>query len=126
MSGEWLAAAAASWGTEEVEIFAIHEDGEVRDRYWDGHAWHEWESLGGSFVGQPAAAARDADRIDVFAFGDDGRLRHRWWNGTEWVQWEVVADAPKGDAVSCVWTGDRLDVFVTRAGAGVWYRSLRV
>ena len=89
-------AAAASWGTDEVEIFAVHDDGELRDRYWDGASWHEWESLGGSFVGEPAACARAADRIDVFAIGSDGRLRHRWWDGTQWVQWEMVADAPRG------------------------------
>ena len=118
-------AAVASWGSEECEIFAIHDDGQLRDRYWDGASWHEWESLGGSFVGDPAAAANGADRIDVFAVGGDGRVRHRWWNGREWVPWEVVEGAPPADAVSCVWTGDRLDLFVTKRGRGVWYRALR-
>jgi hypothetical protein len=117
-------AAVASWGTEEVEIFAIHDDGDLRDRYWDGTRWHEWESLGSGFAGEPGACARGADRIDVFAFGGDGQLRHRWWNGSEWVQWEIVADAPRGDAVSCVWTGDRLDVFIVSRGRGVSYRAM--
>ncbi len=117
--------AVASWGDGgECELFAIHDDGELRDRYWDGSRWHDWESLGAGFTGQPAAAARDADRIDVLAFGIDGRLRHRWWDGTRWVDWEVVADAPSGDAVSCVWSGARLDVFVAKRGAELWYRAL--
>ena len=65
-------AAVASWGDGgECELFAIHDDGELRDRYWDGARWHDWESLGAGFAGQPAAAARDADRIDVLAFGTD-------------------------------------------------------
>ncbi|HEV2250370.1 MAG TPA: hypothetical protein VGT60_07680 [Candidatus Limnocylindria bacterium] len=115
----------ASWGDGgECELFAIHDDGRLRDRYWDGAAWHDWESLGPGFTGQPAAAARDKDRIDVFAFGTDGRLRHRWWDGARWVDWEIVADAPNGDAVSCTWSGTRLDVFVAKRGAELWYRAL--
>ena len=118
-------AAVASWGDGgECEVFAIHDGGELRDRYWDGGHWHAWEPLGNGFVGQPAAAARGPDRIDVLAFGTDGRLRHRWWDGTRWVDWEIVADAPRGDAVSCTWSGDRLDVFVTERGRALWYRAL--
>jgi hypothetical protein len=118
-------AAVASWGDGgECELFAVHDDGELRDRYWDGVRWHEWESLGSGFAGQPAAAARNADRIDVFAFAVDGGLRHRWWDGTRWVDWETVAGAPGGDAVSCSWSGDRLDVFVTKRGGELWYLAL--
>jgi len=95
------------------------------DRYWDGARWHEWESLGGSFAGEPAAAARDADRIDVLAIGKDGLLRHRWWDGTRWVDWRVVEDAPRGGrGVSCAWSGDRLDVFVWGADGAVQYADL--
>ncbi|HEY8648234.1 MAG TPA: hypothetical protein VIM50_02560 [Candidatus Limnocylindria bacterium] len=118
-------AAVASWGDGgECELFAIHDDGELKNRYWDGSRWHDWESLGSGFIGQPAAAARAADRIDIFAFGADGGLRHRWWDGTRWVEWETVPDAPRGDAVTCTWSGDRLDVFVSLRGAAVWYRAL--
>jgi hypothetical protein len=119
-------AAVASWGDGgECELFAIHDDGELRDRYWDGTSWHEGKSLGGSFTGQPAAAARDADRIDVFAFDRDGRLNHRWWDGNRWVPWETVEGAPPGDSVSCSWSAGRLDVFVNRDGGALWYRALR-
>src|SRR5207249_4059351 len=70
-------AAAAAWGDAgETEVFAVHDDGQVWDRYWDGKTWHAWESLGGAFIGQPAGAARGADRIDVFAISIDGALRH--------------------------------------------------
>ena len=118
-------AAVASWGSGgECELFAIHDDGQLRDRYWDGTAWHDWETLGSGFAGQPAAAARGADRIDVLAFGTDGRLRHRWWDGSRWVEWEIVADAPRGDAVSCSWSGSRLDVFVNERGGPLWYTAL--
>jgi len=119
-------AAAAAWGaTGETEIFAVHDDGQLWDRYWDGRRWHEWEPLGGAFTGQAAASARDADRIDVFAIGIDGVLRHRWWDGTRWVEWRDVAGAPAGGrAVSCVWSGTRLDVFLWGADGGLHYADL--
>ena len=119
-------AAAASWGSQgETEIFAIRDDGAVWDRYWDGARWHEWESLGGSFQGEPAAAARDTDRIDVFAIGADGVLRHRWWDGKRWVDWVDVGGAPRGGrAVSCTWSGPRLDVFVRAPDGALFYADL--
>jgi hypothetical protein len=118
-------AAAASWGTEETQVFAIQGDGDVWNRYWDGERWHEWESLGGAFTGQPAASARDANRIDVFAVGTDRVLRHRWWNGEQWVPWEAVAGAPEGGrAVACSWIGGRLDLFVWGMDDELWYSAL--
>src|SRR5258708_156560 len=117
----FTSAAVASWGDGgECELFAIHDDGELRDRYWDGASWHAWESLGSGFTGQPAAAARSADRIDVLAFDRAGVLRHRWWDGTRWVEWHAVPGAPSGDRVSCAWSGDRLDVVVTAPTGALW------
>lgn len=117
--------AAASWGEFEVQVFAI-QDGQLLNRYWDGEAWHKWESLGGDFTGQPAASARDADRIDVFAVGADGTLRHRYWNGKEWVAWSGVEGAPNdAKGVTCSWVGDRLNLFVWGADDQLWHNSLQ-
>ncbi|MGH2452055.1 MAG: hypothetical protein ACRDGE_12480 [Candidatus Limnocylindria bacterium] len=118
--------AAAAWGSDETEVFAVHENGQLWDRYWDGKSWHAWESLGGDLAGQPGAAARSADRIDVFAIGRDGVLRQRWWDGREWVPWRAVPGAPAGaTAVACAWIGERLDVFVRSADGDLWYAALR-
>lgn len=126
LGGAASGAAAASWGTEETQIFALQSDGDLWNRYWDGDGWHPWESLGGAFRGQPAASARNADRIDVFAIGTDGALRHRWWDGKEWVPWETVEGAPAGGwAVACSWIGDRLDVVLWGADQELWYAALR-
>jgi len=121
-------AAVASWGGEEIQVFAIRDDAVVANRYWDGTRWHEWESLGGPFTGQPAAAARDADRIDVLAIGADGVLRHRWWDGTSWVPWQPVPGAPSAArGVSAAWSGSggHLDVCVVDAAGAAAHLRLR-
>lgn len=118
--------AVASWGTFESEIFAVHDDGQLWDRYWDGSSWHEWESLGGAFAGTPAAAARDGGRIDVLAIGRDGIVRQRWWDGSQWVTWRDVPGAPPGAlAVACSWIGGELRVFVVGPDRAVSYLVLR-
>lgn len=82
--------AVTSWAPTEWQLFAVFPDGQLWQRYWDGSAWHPWESLGGELDpnGAPAASSWGADRIDVFARGRDGRTWHRWWDGTRWVEWE--------------------------------------
>jgi len=79
--------AVTAWAVDRMEVFAIFDDGELWDRYWDGESWHAWESLGGSLTGQPAASSWGPDRLDVFAPGRDGRLWHRYWDGSHWVDW---------------------------------------
>ena len=113
----------ASWGAFESEIFAVHEDGVLRNRYWDGTAWHAWEPMGDGFAGPVAASARAADRIDVMAVDARGRVRHRWWDGTRWVEWRDLAGAPDARDVGCSWVGDELRVFVTARDGSVWYTA---
>jgi hypothetical protein len=84
------APAVTAWGDGLMEVFAVMPDGELWNRYWDGVAWHHWESLGGELETgtTPAASSWGADRLDVFARGRDGMTWHRWWDGTRWVDWE--------------------------------------
>ena len=82
--------AVTAWDVGQMEVFAVFDDGELWDRYWDGTSWHAWESLGGSLRGQPAASSWGADRLDVWAPGRDGRIWHRFWVGTRWVEWEQL------------------------------------
>jgi hypothetical protein len=84
--------AVTAWDDEPMEVFAIFDDGQLWDRYWDGTKWHAWESLGGELaVGStPAAAAAGSDRLEVMAIGRDGQTWQRWWDGTRWVPWQVA------------------------------------
>lgn len=118
-------AAAASWGDFEVEVFAVRDDGQLWNRYWDGEDWHEWKPMGGDFVGQPAASARDADRIDVLAIDRAGVVQHRFWDGKDWVPWRELEGSPRSPTgVACAWTGNRLDVFVRGPADDLWYRAI--
>ncbi len=83
--------AITTWGDEPMEVFAIFDDGQLWDRYWDGTDWHPWESLEGELQAGsiPAAAAAGPDRLDVIALGRNGRTWHRWWDGSRWVPWEI-------------------------------------
>jgi hypothetical protein len=82
-----------AWAVGELQVFAVFPDGAMWNRYWDGAAWHPWESLGGELDPARGAAASSwgADRIDVWAVGRDGRTWHRWWDGASWVGWEQLA-----------------------------------
>ena len=91
LGGDLVSApAVTSWAENEMEVFAIHADGALWNRYWDGISWHEWESLGGDLTGDPAASSSGANRLDVYAPGRNGRVWHRWWDGERWVEWEQL------------------------------------
>ena len=58
VDGTWLAAeslgrtlasppAVTAWAVDQLQVFAILDDGELWNRYWDGTDWHPWETLGG-------------------------------------------------------------------------------
>jgi hypothetical protein len=82
LGGRAVAApAVAAWG-QEMELFAVFDDGQLWDRYW--------ESLGGELAGPVSASSWGPERLDVFAVGRDRRLWHRWWDGSSWVPWETL------------------------------------
>jgi sialidase-1 len=84
--------AVTAWGDEPMEVFAIFDDGQLWDRYWDGSSWHPWESLDGELQpgSTPAAAAWGPERLDVIALGRDGQTWQRWWDGSRWAPWQLA------------------------------------
>jgi hypothetical protein len=121
-------------------------------KYWDGKGWNptgtEWESLGGSFSGPPAAAM--ANYVDVQQFhvvgSSKNNLLHKYWDGTAWhptgKDWETIetklSDPFTGYAMSSFNGPNPLDVFAVRQaglntpllvyhryldGKGVWQQS---
>ena len=51
--------AVTAWAVNQMEVFAVFPDGTLWNRYWDGAAWHPWESLGGELaIGRPRPRPR--------------------------------------------------------------------
>ena len=66
-------------------------------KWWDGTRWGpsqtDWESLGGTFNGPPAAVSWGPNRLDIFGLGVDNVVRHNWsQDGTNWGGWEPLGD----------------------------------
>ena len=66
-----------------MEVFAVMDDGELWNRYWDRTTGTSGSRSAASSIPTrtPAASSWGADRLDVYARGVDGRTWHRWWDG---------------------------------------------
>jgi hypothetical protein len=49
----------SSWGENRLDVFVKGDDNALYHRWWNGMAWSEYERLGGSLEGAPAAISRD-------------------------------------------------------------------
>jgi hypothetical protein len=112
---------SVSWGPDRIDLFSV-ESGELRHRVWDGSAWTEWESLGGTLASPPAATAWAPDELQVFAIFDDGELWNRFWDGTSWHPWESLGGELTGSPAASSWGPDRIDVFAPGRDGRTWHR----
>jgi stage II sporulation protein D len=91
------APAVAFQPPENLDAFVTGGDGAifVNTHPTVSSGWSGWQSLGGSFVGRPAAATTGG-YVDVFAHATNGDLRHRWRRPDgSWSSWRVIlARAP--------------------------------
>ncbi len=117
--------AAASSNVGRVDVVARAGDNSYWWRSQVGGAWSGWQSLGGGFVGGPAATSWGPDVLVVFGIGYDGALWNNLWNGSGWSGW-VSLGRPAGrqlvgkpGAVS--WGVSRLDVFVRDTTGAGWH-----
>jgi len=74
-----------------LDLFAIDEDGIVQTSWWHaGGDWSGrsgWHGLGGTFpkAAKVAAVARTPNNIDLFVPGLDGKVWTSWWSaGQDW------------------------------------------
>jgi hypothetical protein len=117
--------AAASWGANRLDIFAVGYEGNLWHKWWDGSGWGGWQNLAGGgqeqcifnvqLIGTPSAAAWNGSYLSVFARGIDGTLNHCEWNGSSWIA-DPVADYLTGDPTVISPGGSRLDVFMLGDG----------
>ena len=80
LGGELASApAVTSWAANEMQVFCIFPDGALWNRYWDGEAWHPWETLGGERLWEAPWPVADpamlvSDEV-TYAVQVNGRLR---------------------------------------------------
>ena len=98
-------------GHNRLDVFAEGTDGKLKHKWWDGSKWHDWQTLGGTFKGMPAAVSWGPDRIDIFVRGMDDHLGHLWWNGNSWQGWEDLGGPITSAPAVASWGANRLDVF---------------
>jgi len=120
--------AAVSWGPNHLDIFAVGVDTSLQNppitmfhKWWDGTRWGpsqtDWESLGGTFNGPPAAVSWGPNRLDIFGVSGDNIMLHKWWDGrnwrpslTGWVSLDATTKFISPPAVVS-WGPNRLDIF---------------
>ena len=71
--------AVCSWGPDRLDCFVTGIDRAIDHKWWNGHGWSNWESLGGVCYSAPAAVSWGKDRIDTFVIGQDSSMNHKWW-----------------------------------------------
>lgn len=102
-----------SWAADRVDIFAVGHDQALWHRWWDGELWNDWESLGGRYTGEPAAASWEPGRLDVFVVGaDDHLLYQHWFSNQTWSDPRAIDDETVAESATVVSSApNRLEVF---------------
>jgi hypothetical protein len=132
--------AAITRSRNEIDLFAVGDDGRVYTAWWrDGDGWSSadgrWDSIGGDFAASAPVAAitRSRNDIDLFAVGDDGRVYTAWWrDGDGWSsgdgRWDSIGgDLPDGAPLTAISRSrDAIDLFAVARDARVstaWWRE---
>ena len=72
-----------SRGPNQLDVFLIGGDRAVWHRAFNGSAWSDRDSIGGSCISPPAASAT-ANWIDLYVLGDDHGVYHNAWHDAAW------------------------------------------
>jgi hypothetical protein len=111
---------ATSAEPSRIDVFARGLNGSMHHKSFGplqpwpisaGHAWTDWEDLGGQILDNPAVAVSEPGTLHCFARGSDNAMWHKWYAGG-WHDWENLGGViTAGPAVSS-WAPGRLDCFV--------------
>jgi peptidoglycan/xylan/chitin deacetylase (PgdA/CDA1 family) len=116
-----------------MDVFARGADGGVWTKWWDGSAWHAWDSLGGSVPQpvipgggtrdvDPAAVLRGFGHVDVFVRWSDNQLYHRSWDNERWSSWEALGGGLRSGPGAASWGTNRVDIFVRGTDDQLWHK----
>ena len=127
--GEGFVGSGLAVGTNadgRLELFAITVAGNAAHIWQEpGGGWSGWESLGGSFAGDPAVAANADGRFELFVRGSDDELVHAWQlPDGGWSSWESLGGRPAGGPTIGVNADGSPEIFV-RWDDGALYHAWR-
>lgn len=127
--------AAISRRGDQIDLFAVNLNGEVRTAAWSPDAnageWGGWwrvtETNGSFMPGTPiSVVARTEGQLDVFAIGFDGRVWSAAWGPQtqgKWAGWWSIGDATfsRGTVIAATSCGaNRIDLFMRGFDGNVW------
>ncbi|GAA3195094.1 PLAT/LH2 domain-containing protein [Actinocorallia longicatena] len=118
--------AALSRNSNQLDIFAVAEDGGVWSAWWNGEPWRDWFRIGARAFGPRtpiATLSRNSDQMDVFAVGLDGGVYSAWWNGNPWRDWFRVGTRTftQNTPISALSRNDdQMDLFAVGEDGGVY------
>ncbi|KAM7209274.1 hypothetical protein V8F06_014881 [Rhypophila decipiens] len=95
---------------------------EIRE---DGSVWAtaEWQSLGGSFLSQPAATSMRDGRVDVFAVWNDHTTRFKTFQNGVWEsEWTSLAGICTSPPVACARDIDNTEVVLVGSDRQVYHK----
>ena len=122
--------AAASWGNQRVDVFALGQNLSMYHVGFTGSAWlpsqAAWENLGGGFFSKPAVVSRNPNSLDVFAVGFNGQIyQNAWTNGAwEFPAWTQSLGGGFLSPPIVVSTGpNSLDIFALGLDMKMYHRS---
>lgn len=112
-----------SWASGRLDVFARAANGSLLHKWWDGAAWHGWESLGGRMIGDPAPVASGSESLDVFVRGTDNHLWLDTYRSATGWQWSEPGGVLKASPAAVSPSPGVADAVVEGADLGLWHWS---
>jgi hypothetical protein len=125
-SNFYYGTAAASWGENRLDAFAMNGNQLVHRVFSNG--WQDWYSLGCCGIGAPAAVSWGYGRLDVFLRGNDDAIYHRWCSDgicndvSHWSDWESLGGVVIAPPAVTSFRPGRLDLFAIGTNSDVFHK----
>lgn len=95
-----------------VHLLALGAAGEVREAFFGGGTWQQWDDLGGGCKGTPSASSWGLGRLDYLVRGPDNFLWQRGFYGGAWQGWAQAQAATPSDPLIIDATNGETDLFM--------------
>lgn len=120
----------ASWSISRIDIFALGQDGQMWQYYFDSNfgGWtNQWYGFGGNFTNiAPTVISWGQNRYDVFAVNQNGTLAYKYFEGAWSPSQNSGSFYDLGGYLTsrpfAITTGaGQMDVFARGGDAGLWH-----